>query len=159
MRVVIEPKTQLPYQNKELSDDRYKQLLLFKCIEEIKKVMASGIFKHPTGALMNSINGYVVGEYIIIYSDKQYATAQEFGVKPHAMWYLLGKTVPIKIFNTFGGPPKTIYRKVTFEALSRGKWHHPGSPGKYFMKTGIDKAMSQATELRMKMISGGNVFI
>lgn len=99
----------------------------------IKEYLYSGVLKHPTGQLANSIRGYCVDNYIVIYSDKSYAEAVDSGVKPHVMYYLLGKTIPI------GG----VFRRVTIKSIAEGKWKHPGTPGVHYLQEALDKLQSE----------------
>jgi len=112
-----------------------------RVVNNIKEICYSGIFKHPTGALANSIKGYVSGNSIYIISDAPYAKAQEEGVKPHVMWYLLGKTIPMRDFRF--GQRRTVYRKATLKSYMRGGWRHPGYEGKHFMQAGIAKGVAE----------------
>lgn len=102
-------------------------------IINIKTYLYSGVLKHPTGALANSIRGYVVDNAIIIYSDKQYAEAVDSGVKPHVMYYLVGKTIPI------GG----TFRRVTFKSIAKGAWKHPGTPGVHYLQQALELLQTQ----------------
>ena len=108
-----------------------------RILMSIKEYMYSGIFKHPTGALAASINGYVRDQSIYIMSELPYAEAQDKGVTPHVQWYLLGKVIPIRI-HRFGGS-KVIYRKATLESFLRGKWVHPGITAKEYIQRGVDR--------------------
>ena len=128
--------------------DRFMQLLADAGITEVKRICQGGLFKNPTGALANSIQGRVEGRAVVWWSDVQYAKPQEYGVQPHAMYYLMGKTVPLTIYK-FGSEIK-IFRKVTLKALLAGKWFHPGYPGKFFMKKGINVAIGQIPQLLEK---------
>jgi hypothetical protein len=102
-------------------------------IINIKEYLYSGVLKHPTGALANSIRGYVVDNYIIIYSDKIYAEAVDSGVKPHVMYYLVGKTIPI------GG----TFRRCTFKSIAKGSWKHPGTQGIHYLQTALERLQMQ----------------
>ena len=102
-------------------------------IIEIKEYLYSGIFKNPTGALANSITGYLKDHFIYVYSDKAYANAIDQGISPHIMWHLLGKTIPLKNIG---------YRTVSLKSIAEGKWRHPGHPGYQF----IDAAMARVSD-------------
>lgn len=102
-------------------------------ITNIKEYLYSGVLKHPTGALANSIRGYCVDNYIIVYSDKSYADAIDSGVKPHIMWYLVGKTIPI------GG----AFRRVTIASIAKGAWKHPGTSGVHYLQTALERLQMQ----------------
>jgi hypothetical protein len=121
-------------------------LNLFKerVVQSIKEICYSGIFKHPTGALANSIRGYVSGNSVYVIADATYAKAQEEGVQPHTMWQLLGKTIPLRIFRF--GQSRLIFRKASVKSYLRGAWRHPGTEGKYFIREGIRQAISEFDE-------------
>ena len=108
-------------------------------VANIKMVCQSGIFKHPTGNLAASVQGDIDENGVTWSNDASYARAVEEGVRPHTMWHLAGKTVPIKKYA--GGKQSTIFRKATIGAMLRGKWRHPGSPGKFFMKKGVQRTV------------------
>ena len=108
-------------------------------VTSIKEVLYSGIFKHPTGTLANSIQAFVSGQSIYIISELPYADAQDKGVTPHIMWYLYGKVVPIRTYRF--GQSQVIFRKATLQSFLRGGWRHPGISPKEFMRQGIDRAM------------------
>jgi len=102
-----------------------------KAVRNIKDYLSAGIFKSSTGRLRDSILGYAMGNVVHIKSDVEYADDQNDGVSSHIMWYLLGKTVPV---NTRMG---VVYRKATISSFIRGKWRHPGYPGKKFVEAGM----------------------
>jgi len=112
-----------------------------RIVNNIKAICYSGIFKHPTGALANSIKGYITGNSIYVVSDLNYAGAQEKGVQPHVMWYMLGRVVPMREFRF--GKSRTIYRKCTLRSILRGGWRHPGTEGKHMFQSGIDQAINE----------------
>ena len=115
-----------------------------KIVTSIKEICYSGIFKHPTGNLASSIRGYVVGNTIYIISDVPYAKAVEEGVKPHVMWYLLNKTIPIRTF--FFGQQRLIFRRATLKSYLRGGWRHPGTEGKHVFAQGIEQGIAESAE-------------
>lgn len=108
-------------------------------VTSTKEVLYSGIFKHPTGTLANSIRAFVSGNSVYIISELPYADAQDKGVAPHIMWYLYGKVVPIRTYRF--GQSQVIFRKATLQSFLRGGWRHPGISPKEFMRQGIDRAM------------------
>lgn len=110
-------------------------------VTNIRMVCQSGIFKHPTGNLAASVRGDIDEDGVTFSNDAPYARAVEEGVRPHTMWHLAGKTVPIKKFA--GGQQSTIFRKATIGAMLRGKWKHPGSIGKRFMKKGVERTVAE----------------
>ena len=109
-------------------------------ISSIKEVLYSGVMKHPTGTLANSIQGYVTGQSIYIISEKPYADAQDKGMASHVMWALLGKTIPIRIFER--GQSRVIFRKATLQSFLNGGWVHPGITAKQFVSRGVGAAMT-----------------
>jgi hypothetical protein len=113
-------------------------------VTSIKELCYSGTFKHPTGTLANSIRGYVTGNSIWIYSDARYAEAIEEGVKPHTMWYLLNKTVPIRTF--FFGQERLIFRRATLKSYMRGGWRHPGTEGKHVFQQGVEDGLARSDD-------------
>jgi hypothetical protein len=113
-------------------------------VTSIKELCYSGIFKHPTGVLANSIRGYVAGNTIYIYSDSKHANAIEEGVRPHTMWYLLNKTIPIRTF--FFGQERLIFRRATLKSYLRGAWRHPGTEGKHVFAEGIVQGLQRSDD-------------
>lgn len=138
----------MPSQYFKRIDARLRQLVVDTGTTEIKRAMQSGIFKHPTGASANSVRGAVDGTAIVFWSDLPSVGAQEKGVKPHAMWYLLNKTIPIRTYG-FGGE-SVIFRRATLKAFLMGKWFHKGYPGKQFMKKAVDALVSKIPDLLRK---------
>jgi len=113
-------------------------------ITSIKEICYSGVFKHPTGTLANSIRGYVSGNTIWIYSDAPHARSIEEGVRPHTMWYLLNKTIPIRTF--FFGQERLIFRRATLKSYMRGGWRHPGTDGKNVFADGIAQGIQRSDD-------------
>ena len=60
------------------------------------------------------------------------------------MWYLMGKTIPIREFKF--GQSRLIFRKATVKSYLRGGWRHPGTEGKRFFDTGIRQAIDEFKE-------------
>ncbi len=120
-------------------------------ISSIKEVIYSGVFKHPTGLLANSIQGYVTGQSIYIVSDLTYADAQDKGMARHIMWALLGKTIPIRIHEH--GQTRVIFRKATIQSFLNGGWVHPGLTAKEFVSRGIGSAMTGFSDLNWTLRS------
>ena len=123
----------------------FLQLLKDEGVAQIRRILQSGIFKHPSGALAASIQGYIDGESVVWYSDKEYADVQDKGMLPRVQWELLGKVIPITIY-TSGGSMK-IFRKATLNAILSGKFHHPGFPGKNFFARGAKAASDKIPQL------------
>jgi hypothetical protein len=126
--------------------DTFLRLLADRGVVHIVQILQSGIFKHPTGSLANSVRGDVDGQAVLWWSDVSYASAQEYGVRPHQMWHLLNKTVPITIHHHTGSETK-IYRRVTLKSLLAGKFYNPGYPGKFFMRRGIQLALNDIPQI------------
>ena len=126
---------------------RLRNLFSAKLANNIKEFMYSGIFKHPTGRLAASIQTYVVGNNIVVYSDANYAEAQDKGVKPHIMWHLVGKVIPLRIHRW--GFSQVIFRRVTLKSILEGKWRHPGYEGKHFVREGLRRTRLQFPGLEM----------
>jgi len=107
-------------------------------IRKVQQLNPKDWFKNSTGAMFISINGIIIDDHISFYSTQKHFIAQEEGVRPHTMWYLLGKTVPLR---KEGG--ETIFRKCTLKSIMRGGWRHPGYSGKHFLKHCVDLAMEE----------------
>ncbi len=120
-------------------------------ISSIKEVIYSGVFKHPSGLLANSIQGYVTGQSIYIISDLTYADAQDKGTARHVMWALLGKTIPIRIYEH--GQTRVIFRKATIQSFLNGGWVHPGLTAKEFVSRGVGSAMTGFSDLNWNLRS------
>lgn len=103
-------------------------------LAELRKLDSKTLFKKSSGALLNSIGGFIIEDRIVFYSTKRYFKAQEDGVKPHTMWYLLGKTIPLR--GESGSKP--LFRKCTLKSIMNGKWKHPGYEGKHFVANTIE---------------------
>lgn len=115
-------------------------LIKEKVLIHIKEYLYSGVLKHPTGQLANSIRGYVVDNHIYVTSDKKYAEAIDRGRKPHVMYYLLGKSVPLG---------NGIIRRVTLKSLFEGKWVHPGHPGVHYIDYALRRISEEYPTVRM----------
>lgn len=106
-------------------------------IRQVQKLNPKDWFKESTGALFLSVNGIIIDDRIMFYSSRPHFIAQEEGVKPHTMWYLLGKTIPMK---KAGG---TVFRKCTLKSIMSGGWRHPGYSGKHFLQHCIELALEK----------------
>lgn len=124
---------------------RFRQLVADTMVTETKRNMQAGIFKNPTGASANSIRSAVEGTAVVLWSDLPSVGAQEKGVKPHAMWYLLNKTIPIRSYGFGGG--NVTYRRATLKSFMMGKWFHKGYAGKSFMKKAVDTTVTKIPDL------------
>lgn len=129
-------------------DARFRQLVVDTGVAEMRKNMQAGIFKNPTGAGAGSIRGQVEGTAVVWWSDLPSVAAQEKGVRPHAMWYLLNKTIPIRS-SSFGGE-RVTYRRATLKSFMLGKWFHKGYAGKFFMKKAVDTVVVRIPDLLRK---------
>ena len=106
-------------------------------IRQLHKLDHKKWFKNSKGRLFMTISGLVIDDKIIFYSTAKHFIPQERGVKPHTMWYLLGKTIPLK---KEGG---TLFRKCTLKSIMNGGWRHPGYEGKNFMGHCINIALER----------------
>ncbi len=132
----------------------YKRNVLEKVTLQAKAAIqseAARAWKRPTGSLDNSWFSRVdpsTGRGVI-WNSKAYAYHLNYGVRPHAMTYLLNSTprtymawgtypyqakppIPLRVS---GG---LLFRRVTAEAIRAGKWHHPGFPPYSFVENGIE---------------------
>jgi len=91
------------------------------------------------GGLADSIKVYMSLEGIVIDSDKEYAKLVDEGHGSHTMMNLIGKVIPIKLTSGI-----TIFRRVTLEAISRGRWRVPGRAGTDFVRRGVQNAVAQS---------------
>jgi hypothetical protein len=128
-----------------------------RVVMSIREYMYSGIFKHPTGTLAASINSYVRDQSIYIVSELPYADAQDKGIAPHIQWYLLGRTVPIRLFG-FGGS-RVIYRKATLKSFLEGKWFHPGVTPKEYIQNGLDRALLNMQGVSITVRPGSTPYV
>lgn len=112
-------------------------------MEEFSEHIVSGIrgvvgmtAKHPTGQLAQSIKAHVYGKHIVVESDLPYAEAIDKGVKhPKSVWSLINKVVPLKLSSG-----KVIFRRVTIDAILKGKWHRRPKAGMDFVRRGVGVA-------------------
>lgn len=145
-----------PYLELEFRE-RLMDSLKEEVITRIQRLLKSGsMFKNSDGSnLADSVDAYVQGDRIIVYSELAHFTYMNEGVRPHTMWYLLGKTVA---FNGGGGHAGgmqkkavggngKIIRKCTLKAIMEGKWKHPGITGKHYIESGYEQAYANIQEL------------
>ncbi|MEN6550139.1 MAG: hypothetical protein ABFE07_29190 [Armatimonadia bacterium] len=125
-------------------DPRDINVVKERILSSIKGKCYSGIFKHPTGNLANSIRAYVIGNSIFIYTNAPEAEAVEEGVRPHTMWYLLNKTIPIRTFEF--GIERLTFRRASLKSYLRGAWRHPGTEGQHIFRDGIQEGLAQSSE-------------
>jgi len=114
-----------------------------RATKNIREYMNAGIFKSPTGKLRDSILAYALGNMVYIKSNLEYADEQNDGVKPHIMWYLLGKTIPV----TING--QTVYRKATISSFLKGSWRHKGTQGKKFVEVGVEMTRGELNDVEI----------
>jgi hypothetical protein len=129
-------------------EDVFLQILADEGVAEAKRILQSGVLKHPTGALAASIRGRAEGKAVVWWSEASYAGAVERGVHPHHMWYLLNKTVPMTLWK-YGSEHK-IFRKATLRSLIAGKFFNPGRPGIFFFQRAIITTLNRIPELLAK---------
>lgn len=121
-------------------------------------------FKNSTGRLQRAVAWESSDYSLIVYMDPliaPHAAYQEFGVRPHVMRYLLGRTVPIPTGEKSGGKyATTVLRTATNRWMGvphpyvdqRGQprmatgWMHPGYEGKKFFRKGVDATLEEATK-------------
>jgi hypothetical protein len=143
------------------NEERLKALFAMRLENNVKNYMYSGIFMHPTGALAASIRTFVVGNNIMVYSDKGYAEAQNYGTKRQTMWWLLGKTIPFRSFKW--GFSSVTFRTVTLKSFLEGKWVRRAMPGKHFVREGLRMTRLEMPGLEMsyniKEESGNREFV
>ncbi len=131
------------------TQNEYQDAVLVRLKDRIvaniqQSLTAMRLFKHSDGtALAESVEAYIEHGTIIVHSDKAHFKYQNEGVAPHQMWYLLGKTIPIKDKAT----GKTIFRKATLGAFIKGKWMHKGYAGKHYVEAGINMAMIELPDI------------
>lgn len=89
--------------------------------DEARRLYAERV--NPT--LAEQISATVHGRAIIVRTESAAVAAIEKGQRSRVMYDMVGRTVPIR---TKTGA--TIFRKVTIEAIARGKWHRKSIPGK-----------------------------
>jgi len=112
--------------------------------QNIKQYMSGGIFKAPTGRLRDSIRAYTTGHFIYIVSQLPYANVQNEGRAPHVMWYLLGKTIPIRT------PHGVVFRKATMKSFLSGRWMHPGITAKKYVEAGVIMTKEQSPDIEIR---------
>ena len=113
---------------------------------------AAAEWKRPTGLANQS--WYVTvdkgGGFALLGNRQPYMYWQNYGVLPHQMRYLLN--VREKMYFAFGKYPywgksyipirtetgQIIFRRCTEKSIRKGGWWNPGSPGKHFVKYGIE---------------------
>lgn len=105
--------------------------------KNVKEAVKTSSQHNSPGGLADSIQVYQSLEGIVIDSDKEYARAVNDGYGPHAMYNLIGKVIPIKLTSGI-----TIFRKVTMEAIQRGRWRKPGRAGKDYVRKGVQNAVA-----------------
>lgn len=132
--------------NIELQDE-YRQ----RCLERLKDailekirmiIRTEHIFKKGADEMADSASAYVEGNSIIIHSEKAHFKYHNEGTRPHVMWYLLGKTIPI----TKSDGTKT-FRKATLGSFLKGKWQNPGIKPKRFVEFGVSLAMARLADI------------
>lgn len=69
------------------------------------------------------------------------------GVRPHVMFYLLDKTVPIR---TKDG--RLIFRKVSFDSILKGGWKHSGIPSQNYISKAVDRVFKNNKSAVRKQI-------
>lgn len=86
-------------------------------------------FQNRTGWAATKWKGEVIdGRKLKVSSLVTYTYWLNYGIRPHQMTYLVGKTIPI------GGS----FRRATVLGMQKGGWRHPGRPGGHFFEQGIN---------------------
>lgn len=98
---------------------------------------------------------------------EKYTNAVEYGVKPHVMWQLMGKTIPMRVPGPHGGT-QLMFRRATLHSyynrivarnpkgqiyaggVVSGAWRHPGSKGQFFMQRGLQAAWDRKKVIFLK---------
>jgi len=105
----------------------------------VKKAVRTSSKHSSRGGLADSIKVYQALQGIVIDSDKEYARLVNEGHGEHVMYNLIGKVVPLKLTSGV-----TIFRRVTLEAIQRGRWRSPGRAGKDFVRRGVQDAVAKS---------------
>jgi hypothetical protein len=104
-----------------------------------RRMKTPGTFKRPTGALADSIQSWVSGRGIELYSDLDYAKFIEEGTLPRRpKLTFAGKTV---------GIPGVGPRRISWKSLMDGKWFYPGMAGKGLFRTSASEVLARAGTL------------
>jgi len=90
-------------------------------------------------SLPRSIHATVLNDNtIVIDSDKTWAKYVDEGTSGATLFSLIGKIVPLRLRSGV-----TIFRRVTLEAISRGRWRIPPRAGTHFVQEGMLAAMAR----------------
>lgn len=124
------------------SDDPPKEVIerVRQQIENsVKQTANSNISATASDALPNSIHATVINENtIVVDSDKTWAKYVDEGTSGATLFSLIGKIVPLRLRSGV-----TIYRRVTMEAIQRGKWRIPPRAGTNFVQEGLLQAAAR----------------
>jgi hypothetical protein len=136
LKIRITPSPKLRSAPKAVRERFVQQWLNFAALSAPEFIMRQ-INEHPTfqnrtGWAATKWKGEVVdGNKLRVSSLVAYTFWLNYGVRPHQMTYLLGKTIPIN----------GSFRKVTVNGLMKGGWRHPGRAGGHFFEQGIASLM------------------
>lgn len=105
----------------------------------VRSAADSSISATASNALPDSIHATIVNENtIVVDSDKTWAKFVDEGTSGATLMSLIGKIVPLKLKSG-----TTIYRRVTMEAIQRGRWRIPPRAGTNFVQEGLLKAAAK----------------
>jgi hypothetical protein len=98
-----------------------------------RRMTKPGTFKNPTGALTSSIETYVGGQGIVIYSPHDYAKFIEEGTLPYRP-----KVGGLRKIPGIG------LRRISWKSMMKGKWFYPGIAGKGIFRDSVNAVLGQA---------------
>lgn len=125
-------------------DDETTDEAVQEFVDKLKPGLAEAIrmtAKNPHGDLAESLSVHVESRKVIkIETSSKYAEAVDRGTRSRQMWNLINRVVPLKLP---GGT--TIFRRVSLNSITKGKWRYPGTPGLNFVEKGaqLAKAMTE----------------
>lgn len=99
------------------------------------------ISPNSTNRVPASIRAQVSGRMIVIDSDVHYTQFIDRGHGPATLYSLIGKIVPLKLRSGV-----TIFRRVSAEAIRKGKWRIPMQPGTGFVRDGVMDALAKVPQ-------------
>jgi hypothetical protein len=105
----------------------------------VKEAANSSISAGASDALPKSMHATIINSNtIVIDSDKTWAKYVDEGTSGSTLFSLIGKIVPLRLRSGV-----TIFRRVTMEAISRGRWRIPPRSGTNFVQEGMLKAAAR----------------
>lgn len=107
--------------------------------QSVREAAASNTSPTSSGALPRSISATIFNDNtIVIDSDKTWAKYVDEGTSGVTLFSLIGKIVPLRLKSGV-----TIFRRVTLEAISRGRWRIPPRAGTHFVQEGMLTALAR----------------